>query len=230
VRPAFLLLVLLAGGAFLLLVSARLRDRLRDGLEESWGSFRRSSSPGAAFYDIGAACLLSGFYRAVADDLAATAPGAVRILDLGCGPGRLTVEFARRWEAATIVGLDIDPAMLDRARARAAAGGVEGRVSFVEGDVGSLPFGDGTFDLVTSTFSLHHWPDADRGLAEAARVLAPGGVAVIYDVPGWFGEREGGSSIDKAVPVAPFKEREIGSFLWPGPLPLVHRARLADAV
>jgi len=73
--------------------------------------------------------------------------------------------------------------MIERARdnAERAWRGAEGSPEFVVGDVASLPFVDGSFDLVVSTLSMHHWADPTRGLAEIGRVLQEGGRALVWD-------------------------------------------------
>jgi ubiquinone/menaquinone biosynthesis C-methylase UbiE len=86
-----------------------------------------------------------------------------RVLDAGCGDG----VFARAVAAPEVIGVDSAPAMVERARSR----GVDAR----EGDIQALPFGDGEFDVVVCNWTLYHLQDLDRGLAEIARVLRPGG-------------------------------------------------------
>jgi ubiquinone/menaquinone biosynthesis C-methylase UbiE len=73
--------------------------------------------------------------------------------------------------------------MIERARANAdqAGDGDERRPSFLVGDVASLPFPDGSFDLVISTFSMHHWADPAAGLAEIGRVLRSDARALVWD-------------------------------------------------
>jgi ubiquinone/menaquinone biosynthesis C-methylase UbiE len=78
-------------------------------------------------------------------------------------------------------GLDLSAGMIEVARRKAALAGLEGRVDFIVGDVADLPYPDGAFDLVVSTMSQHHWPDAAAGLRELRRVLRPGGRVWIYD-------------------------------------------------
>jgi ubiquinone/menaquinone biosynthesis C-methylase UbiE len=82
-----------------------------------------------------------------------------------------------------VTGLDLDPAMIDRARANADRPGNsdQHRPSFVVGDVATLPFPDGSFDLVVSTLSMYHWADPTAGLAEIGRVLRPSSRALIWD-------------------------------------------------
>jgi SAM-dependent methyltransferase len=134
-----------------------------------------------ALYDSLGHRLLGPFFDGVADDVTAVAPSGARILEVGCGPGRLSIRLARD-HGFDITGLDLDPAMIERARANAArASGDDPRPSFVVGDVASLAFADGAFDLVLSTLSLHHWADPSAGLREIARVLRPDGRALVWD-------------------------------------------------
>jgi ubiquinone/menaquinone biosynthesis C-methylase UbiE len=82
-----------------------------------------------------------------------------------------------------VTGLDLDPAMIARARANADRPGNrdQRRPSFLVGDVAALAFPDGSMDLVVSTLSMHHWADPTAGLAEIGRVLRPGARALVWD-------------------------------------------------
>lgn len=100
-----------------------------------------------------------------------------RLLDVGCGPGTGVYEAAPLVARAT--GLDLSPAMIARARSRAA--GI-GNVEFVEGDSADLPFADRAFTAVLSTTSFHHYPHPDRALAEMHRVLEPSGRIALGDL------------------------------------------------
>jgi ubiquinone/menaquinone biosynthesis C-methylase UbiE len=82
-----------------------------------------------------------------------------------------------------VTGLDLDPAMIARARANADRPGNSGRrrPSLLVGNGAALAFPDGSFDLVISTLSMHHWADPTAGLAEIGRVLRPGARALIWD-------------------------------------------------
>jgi SAM-dependent methyltransferase len=136
----------------------------------------------AVGYDRLSRVLLGPFYASVAADAAAAAPPAGRVLDVGCGPGHLANWLARE-HSLEVTGLDLDPAMIERARANAErALGAERRPVFVVGGVAALPFPDASFDLVVSTLSMHHWADAAAGQAEIGRVLRPGGRALIWDI------------------------------------------------
>ncbi len=107
------------------------------------------------------------------------ARGSDRVLDVGAGPGFNAFAFARR--AGEVVALDPLPEMLEQARREAGRRRLH-NVTFREGDPGSLPFPDDTFDLVTSAGALHHFAPPSGALAEMARVCAPGGRVAIEDV------------------------------------------------
>jgi SAM-dependent methyltransferase len=140
------------------------------------------ANPGA--YDALSHRLLFGsLFGPIAADVAAVSPVGGRVLDVGCGPGHLSIRLARE-HGLEVTGLDLDPAMIERARANAERVEADDgdRPSFRVGDVASLPFPDGSFDLVVSTLSMHHWDDPSAGLAGIARVLRPGGRALIWDL------------------------------------------------
>jgi SAM-dependent methyltransferase len=184
------------------------------------------STPGAGWYDAIFAGPLRGLAQHVAADLMvmiADDPSG-DVLEIGPGPGVLAVELARLAPSVRINGIDIDPAMVDLATRRAAAAGVGERVAFQVGDVARLPYPDGSFDLVTSTFSAHHWADASTGFAEIRRVLRPGGRAVIYDLPDWWGrlERRAGP-LSESASGAGFARTTTSFFRWPWRVPLATR-------
>jgi SAM-dependent methyltransferase len=99
-------------------------------------------------------------------------------LDVACGPGLIVVAFARVVKHAT--GIDITPAMLERARAYATEQGVS-NVTWRQGDVLPLPYPDASFSIVTSRFAFHHFLDPFAVLREMVRVCAPGGTVVVVD-------------------------------------------------
>ena len=94
-----------------------------------------------------------------------------RVLDVATGTGNVAVPAAAA--GGVVTGLDITPKLLEDARRNAAAAGVE--AEWVEGDAQDLPFEDGSFDVVVSTFGCMFAPDHKRAAGEIARVLAPGG-------------------------------------------------------
>jgi len=99
-------------------------------------------------------------------------------IDIGCGPGNLDVELARRSELK-IIGLDIDPDMRKPFEKRMRKEGLSDRVSFVEGDAQKLPFPDDYADLIVSRGTLTFIPDIGKCLREVDRVLKPTGVAFL---------------------------------------------------
>lgn len=99
-----------------------------------------------------------------------------RILDAGCGTGLLLTRAAALYPGAGLVGIDPSAPMLEHCRARDAA------MTLVRARAEQLPFRDGSFDLVLCTMSLLRWADPAAGLAELARVAAPGAAILIADV------------------------------------------------
>ena len=102
--------------------------------------------------------------------------------DLGCGPGQLVIELARRSPDLHVTGIDLSDEMIARDQDNARRAGVAERVSFRQGDAQQIPFPDASLDLVISTLSLHHWSDPVAVLDEIARVLRPGGSFLIFDL------------------------------------------------
>jgi len=94
-----------------------------------------------------------------------------KVLDVAAGNGNASLAAARRW--CDIVATDYVPALLDRARERAAAERLA--VEFREADAEALPFPDGSFDVVVSTFGVMFTPDQDRATGELVRVCRSGG-------------------------------------------------------
>ncbi|GAA0919097.1 methyltransferase domain-containing protein [Pseudonocardia zijingensis] len=105
-------------------------------------------------------------------------PAGARVLDVGCGTGVLTRRLARRPGVASVVGVDVAPSLLERARSLCSA--LPG-VVFEDGDATALPFDDASFDVLVLDSTLSHVPDAERAVAEAARVLRPNGVLAVFD-------------------------------------------------
>ena len=94
-----------------------------------------------------------------------------RVLDVAAGNGNATLAAARRW--CDVVSTDYVPALLERARLRASAEGLQ--VQFEQADAENLPYADGRFDVVLSTFGVMFTPDQEQAAAELARVCRPGG-------------------------------------------------------
>lgn len=94
-----------------------------------------------------------------------------RVLDVACGTGNAAIRAALA--GGQVTGLDLTPEMFEAGRRRAAEAGAE--VDWVEGDAEALPFADGSFDVVLSTFGVMFAPRHDVAAREMARVLRRGG-------------------------------------------------------
>jgi arsenite methyltransferase len=117
--------------------------------------------------------------------------GSEQVLDLGCGRGLLLIGAAKRLTTGKATGIDIwqsedlsgnrPEATLENARHE----GVDGRIEIRTADMRELPFADATFDVVVSRAAIHNLysvPDRARAIREVARVLKPGGRALIEDI------------------------------------------------
>jgi ubiquinone/menaquinone biosynthesis C-methylase UbiE len=107
----------------------------------------------------------------------------LRVLEIGVGLGTDFVNFARA--GAKVTGVDLTEHAVELVRRRLDLEGLEGQV--LRADAESLPFQDGSFDRIYSWGVLHHTPDTARSVAEALRVLAPGGdvVVMLYGRHSW---------------------------------------------
>jgi len=122
---------------------------------------------------------LDGRWRGVAAAAADLAAGD-RALDVCTGTGDLALALADRvTRSGEVVGVDFAERMLERARAKADH---RPGVRFETADALALPFADGAFDAATVAFGIRNVDDLDRGLAEMARVVRPGGKVVILEI------------------------------------------------
>lgn len=117
-------------------------------------------------------------HRATLDAASRVNPEPGRVLDVGCGTGRLLRRAAGVFPEAELVGVDPAAGMVREAQAALPAG-VAAR--FVQGAAEALPFPDASVDLVLSSMSFHHWADQSTGLREVARVLVPDGLMALAD-------------------------------------------------
>lgn len=121
--------------------------------------------------------LYDAAHRAVLDALGTTAGGPRRMLDVGCGTGRLLRHAAELFPDALRVGVDLSAGMLRvAALANVEVGG------YVCAAAEELAFADRTFDVVTSTISMRHWTDRRLALSQIHRILAPGGMFVLATI------------------------------------------------
>jgi len=110
-------------------------------------------------------------------DAVATSPGE-RALDIGCGAGHTSFALARA--GAEVTAVDLTDAMLDETRRGAVERGLA-NVHVAPGDAEALAFPDASFDVVVSRLAAHHFPHPERFVAEASRVLRPGGRFALSD-------------------------------------------------
>ena len=105
------------------------------------------------------------------------------VLDVATGSGNAAMAAARR--GCTVVGIDYVPSLLDRARRRTEGEGLT--ADYIEADAEALPFGDGSFDVVTSVFGAMFAPDQERTAHELARVTRSGGrIGLVAHTPDGF--------------------------------------------
>ncbi len=109
-------------------------------------------------------------------------PG-MRLLDLGCGPGTISVGLADAVAPGALHGIDMEVSQIEMASAAATAGG-HGKAVFQVGDATDLPFEDAFFDVAHCHALLNHAPDTQAVLAEVKRVLKPGGLFSAREVFG----------------------------------------------
>ncbi|MDD5311291.1 MAG: ubiquinone/menaquinone biosynthesis methyltransferase [Candidatus Omnitrophica bacterium] len=116
-------------------------------------------------------------------EVAARVRGGSHVLDLCTGTGDLAIEIAGNKPGASIEALDFCPEMLEIGRRKAGAKGLGERIKWVEGEAVDLPFEDGIFDFVVSSFALRNVaPDLDKVFSETYRVLRKDGTAMALDL------------------------------------------------
>ena len=137
----------------------------------------------AGFYDVMNSVMTAGLHhkwRRRAVDLAGVGPGD-RALDVATGTGDLALELASRVApGGEVIASDFSEEMLSRARAKGADAPVT--VTFEWANAMALPYADGEFATATVGFGARNFSDLDRGLAEMARVVRPGGTVVVLEI------------------------------------------------
>ncbi len=105
--------------------------------------------------------------------------GQESVLDAGCGPGAVAMQLAPY--ADTVTAVDFSDAMLQVARAEAAARGFTG-IRFKRSDLEAMPYSDASFDRIISRYSAHHWQTPSAVLQEFRRLMYMGGHLILCDV------------------------------------------------
>ena len=120
-------------------------------------------------------------HRPVVDAVCSGGVTPRRVVDLGCGTGRLLEALLPRLTEAELIGVDPAEGMIAVARTRFAT---EPRIRLEVAPADRMPLDDGSADVVTTTLSFHHWDHQDAALREVVRTLAPGGRLLLADVLG----------------------------------------------
>lgn len=104
----------------------------------------------------------------------------LQVLDVGCGPGSITLGLAKRIPQGTVTGLDMSEDVLGKARRLADEQGAS-NVRFQRGDVFQLPFEDGTFDVVHTHQCIAHCRESVKAIKELVRVTRKGGIVCMRE-------------------------------------------------
>lgn len=99
-----------------------------------------------------------------------------RLLDIGCGTGEIARLLQNTLPDTQVDGIDLSPAMIEQAQSKGLSHAV-----FQTGDAENLPYPGDTFDMAICSQSFHHYPNPSEALAEAYRVLKPGGIFIMCD-------------------------------------------------
>jgi ubiquinone/menaquinone biosynthesis C-methylase UbiE len=126
--------------------------------------------------------LMRLIYRRLLADLAGSLAPGTRVLDVGTGPGYLLSYLARDRPDLSLWGLDCSHDMIRRTRPRQRTTAPQAAPRWLVADACRLPFPAGIFGQVVTSFSFHIWPCPVAGLKELQRVLAPSGLAWVYEL------------------------------------------------
>ncbi len=108
--------------------------------------------------------------------------GPMEVLDLACGTGDFSIAVAKASDQVKVTGVDLSEGMLAVMAEKVGSQGLEGKISYEQGDGENLRFADGTFNRVTIAFGIRNYEDRLKGLREMLRVLKPGGKVVILEL------------------------------------------------
>lgn len=150
--------------------------------EAKGGQVERMFDSIAPAYDFMNAAMSFGLHRRWLAKLTAAAAvtESKRVLDIATGTGDVAIALSQAMPGASIAGLDLSEGMLERARAKAEAKGR--KIAFVHGDALATGLPAGTFDLITVAYGVRNFADLRGGLAEACRLLRPGGHLLILEL------------------------------------------------
>ena len=104
------------------------------------------------------------------------------ILDVATGTGDFAIQLHHSLHPSHIMGIDLSQGMLDEARSKVKGKGLDGAISFEQGDCMALPMKDCTFDAVTVAFGVRNFEHLQQGYEEMARVLKPGGMLCVLEL------------------------------------------------
>ena len=110
-----------------------------------------------------------------------TSLSGCKVLDLGCGAGGITISLLRDFEAKMVIGVDVEPDVLKKAKDKIKKAKLEDQIKVFLVGQDKLPFKADTFDIVFSKDSIVHVPDKENIFNEISRVLIPGGIFVFSD-------------------------------------------------
>lgn len=182
---------------------------LRQGCREAAGFARFDAW--APVYE--ASALQDAYYgrlhRRVLGFARAAVPAPRRLLDVGCGTGRLLRAAASAFPDAELVGVDFSAGMLAQAMNSLRERGALARGALVRAESAALPFADGAFDIVTCTACSHHWQEPSAALAELRRITSADGLLILahllgvaaWDPPGAGHVRRRGVRIPRGLAI-----------------------------
>ena len=144
---------------------------------------------GRPFYGYDSDAVQDGYTRRGAEQVAGfllprLSPG-MSVLDCGCGPGAITFGLAESVAPGRVVGIDLEPTMIERSRAAAAEQGAP-NAEFRVANIYDLPFADAEFDVAFSSAVTEHLSEPTRALEEMRRVVKPGGLAAVINTDWTF--------------------------------------------